>query len=167
MTAQTHELLIFEGEETSMAFCPPLPEKHPRIIEIHPGPFLAPTDKLRDEDRELFSTACWRAYQGTWEIKDGRFFLIGLRGRFHLQGEEPLLADWFSGVIRIPKGKMLLYVHMGFGSVYEQEVHVKIERGLVMKSRVIDNRNKKHNEWELGEKNLPSRYNRFPGDDKL
>jgi hypothetical protein len=36
-----------------------------------------------------------------------------------------------------------------------------------VKSRIIDNRNKKHNEWELGDKNLPGRENRFPGDDEL
>jgi hypothetical protein len=167
-----HELLIFEGEETEMAFCPPLPEGHPRIIDLFPDKLpqeMKLLQKLIDEIsfEHLFSFACWRNYLGTWEIKDGRFFLIGLRGRFKLQGEEPLLADWFSGVIRIPKGEMLLYVHMGFGSVFEQEVHVKIERGLVVKSRIIDNRNKKHNWSDLGLKNLPGRENRFPGDDEL
>lgn len=118
MTAQIHERLIFDGEETSMAFCPPLPKGHSRIIEIDP-------------DKALFSTACWRGYQGTWEIKDGQFYLVGLGGRFRLQGEEPLLADWFSGVLRIPRGEMLQYVHMGFGSVFEEEVHVKIVRGVL------------------------------------
>jgi hypothetical protein len=150
-----------------MAFCPTIPEGHPRIIDLLPDPYMLPPQKLMDENPGLFSTACWRLYQGTWEIKDGRFFLIGIRGRFKLRGEEPLLADWFSGVIRIPKGEELLYVHQGFETVYEQEVHVKIEKGIVVKSRIIDNRNKKHNEWELGDKNLPGRENRFPSDDEL
>jgi len=163
MTAQIHERLIFEGEETSMAFCPSLPEGHPRISE---------TDL--DEDcrngGSIFlvgSTACWRGYQGTWEIKDGRFFLVDLRGRFQLKGEGPLLADWFSGVIRIPRGEELVYVHMGFGSVYEQELHVKIDKGVVVNSRMIHNRGKKHAAGELGWKNLPGGENRFPGDDEL
>jgi len=34
MTAQIYENLILDGEETSMAFCPPLPENDDRVIEI-------------------------------------------------------------------------------------------------------------------------------------
>jgi hypothetical protein len=162
MTAQVHEGLIFNGEETSMAFCPPLPEKHPRIVSIDPD------EAARDESSSiLFSTACWRGYQGTWEITDGRFYLVALRGRFQLEPGEPLLADWFTGVIRIPRGEPLQYVHMGFGSVYEEEVHVKIERGVVVASRTIDNRGKEHDRWALGWDNLPGRENSFPGDDEL
>ncbi|MBF2079572.1 MAG: hypothetical protein IGR76_13905 [Synechococcales cyanobacterium T60_A2020_003] len=165
MTAQIGERLIFDGKETSMAFCPPLPKGHPRIIEIDP-------DKAKHDDSApisliLLSTACWRGYQGTWEIKDGQFYLVDLCGRFRLQGEEPLLADWFSGVLRIPRGEMLQYVHMGFGSIFEEEVHVKIERGKVITSRVINNRGKKQDEWELSWLNLPGGENRFPGDDEL
>lgn len=78
-----------------------------------------------------------------------------------------MLADWFSGVIRIPRGEMLHYVHMGFGSVFEQELHIKIERGVVVNSRVIDNRGRIFDERELGWKNLPGGENRFPGDDEL
>jgi hypothetical protein len=162
MTAQIHEELIFNGKATSMAFCPPLPAHHARIVPADPD--RAGRD---NSNRILFSTACWRRYQGTWEIKDGCFYLIALRGRFQLEGREPLLADWFTGVIRIPRGKQLQYVHMGFGSVYEQEVHVKIERGVVVASRIIDNRGKEHDPEELGWKNLPGGENSFPGDDEV
>lgn len=162
MTAQIHEELIFDGEETSMAFCPPLPEKDPRIVELDPA------EAARDDESVmLFSTACWRGYQGTWEIRDGRFFLTALRGRFRLQGEGPILADWFSGVLRIPKGEILHYVHMGFGSVHEQEIHVKVEKGVVTATRIIDNRGKHFDEWELGLRNLPGGENQFSGDDDL
>jgi hypothetical protein len=56
---------------------------------------------------------------------------------------------------------------MGYGSVYEQELHIKIDNGVVVKTRTIDNRGKKHDEWEIGWKNLPGGENRFPGDDEL
>ncbi len=82
-------------------------------------------------------------------------------------GEGTILADWFSGVLRIPKDKTLQYVHMGFGFVYEQEVHVKVEKGILTSSRVIDNRRKQHDESELGWRNLPGSENQFPGDDQL
>jgi hypothetical protein len=56
---------------------------------------------------------------------------------------------------------------MGFGSVHEQEVHVKVDRGIVTSSRVIDNRGKDFESWQLGWRNLPGGENRFPGDDAL
>jgi len=163
MTAQIHEILIYEGEELSMAYCPPFPEGHPRIVVVDPQPgTYEPEDSMI-----LFSTACWRRYQGSWEIQDGCFYLVGLRGFYRLTGDEPLLADWFTGVLRIPKGPILHYVHMGFGSVYEQELHVNIEQGQVTESRVIDNRGKKFDPSELGWRNMPGGENSFPGDDEL
>lgn len=142
-----------------MAFCPPLPEGHSRIFAL--------SDEEAYKDGAIFgSTACWRGYQGAWEIRDGRFYLVNLRGRYNLHAGEPILADWFSGVLRIPQGKRLQYVHMGFGSVYEQEVHIKIEKGIVTATRIVDNRGKDHNAGELGLRNLPGGENHFPGDDE-
>lgn len=162
MTAQIGERLILDGKPTSMAFCPTLPENHPRITEVS-----LEEARQDDENAILFSTACWRGYQGTWQIADGRFYLVGLRGRWRLSGDEPLLADWFSGVLRIPQGQMLHYVHMGYGSVYEQEIHIRIEKGAVVASRIKDNRGDKHDPIALGWENLPGSENRFPGDDEV
>jgi len=162
MTAQMHENLIYEGNETSMAFCPPLPQSHPRIRKLSEKELEAV-----DSDLSIFSTACWRQYVGTWEVKDGRFYLVRLEGGYRLEGEGPLFAGWFSGILRIPKGEMIEYVHMGFGSVFEQEVHVKIEHGMVTKTRVVDNRGKEHDLGRLTWRNLPGMENRFPGDDEI
>ena len=159
MTAQIHELLLLNGEWTSMAFVPPLPERHPRIVS-------ASEEKRRAASRILFSTACWRQYRGSWEIKDGRLSLIAIEGRLELKGDGPLFADWFSGVLRVPRGEMIAYVHMGFGSVFEEELHIAVESGLVKTTRVIDNRGKQHDIGELGLRNLPGGENHFPGDGK-
>lgn len=134
MTAQIHERLIYNGEETSMAFVPPLPKSHPRIRE------LDAMDALRGGGM-MFSTACWRRYQGSWEIREGRFYLVGLVGIYQMEGEEPIFADWFSGTLRIPRGEMIQYVHMGFGSVYEQDLLVTIVKGVVTRTKTVDNRN--------------------------
>ena len=145
MTAQIYEQIVYQGEQTSMAFCPPLPVGHPRLFEIDRE------EAMRDPDNfAVFSTACWREYVGTWEVRDGRFYLAAVRGKYRLDGKDPILADWFSGVLRIPRGERLLYVHMGFGSVYEQQVHVKVENGIVTGSRVVDNRDKDWNPGKLG-----------------
>jgi hypothetical protein len=128
-----------------MTFCPEIPDGHPRIIEVQEEDYSGDGGGFL-----LQTTACWRAYQGTWEIRNDRFYLVAVRGRYRLVADEPVFADWFTGVIRVPKGEMLQYVHMGFGSVFEQEVHTKIEKGHVVASRVVDNRGKPHDEWELG-----------------
>jgi hypothetical protein len=156
MTAQAHENLIYEGKKTSMAFCPPLPKKHSRIVKQR-------FDETNDGNHIILSTACWRGYIGTWEIKAGKFYLVNIDGRYKITGDSPIFADWFSGVLRIPRGELIHYVHMGFGSVYEEEIHVKIEKGEVVKSHIIDNRNKDFNDMKLGWKNLPGFENR--GDD--
>ena len=135
-----------------MNYCPPIP-KHPSIVEV-------------EVEKEYVCTACWRGYVGTWEIKEGRFYLVNLNGRFVLEGG-PLFAYWFTGVLRIPKGKLLRYVHMGFGSVFEEELHIKIEKGIVTNTRTIDNCNKEHDLCALKWANLPGGENRFPGDDEL
>jgi hypothetical protein len=76
----------------------------------------------------------------------------------------PLLADWFSGMLRVPIGEMLLYVHMGFGSVYAREIHIRVERGHVTGRRIYDNRGKTFDEGKLTRANMPGDENRFPGD---
>jgi len=159
MTAQVHENLILDGQETSMAFCPPLPENDSRVVELK--------DDEIDGGGIIFSTACWRQYVGTWEIKDNKFYLVNLEGRFKLAEKKPIFADWFTGTLRIPQGEILHYIHMGYGTVYEREMHIKIENGIVTKSKIVDNRNKDVDEYELEDKNLPGFENRFDGDDDL
>lgn len=156
MTAQIHEVLFIEGEQMWMAFCPPLPAGHPRSLSEDPRGGRSSAKGI------LFSTACWRGYQGTWKIEDGLLFLVKLEGRYRLDGAEPLLADWFTGVLRVPRGGQLQYVHMGFGSVFEMEIHIKIDNGIVAASRTIDNRGKRFDAHELAMRSLPGSENDFP-----
>jgi hypothetical protein len=116
-------------------------------------------------NRFVFSTACWRHYIGTWKLEDGKFYLVDLNGVHKVNSPQPIFADWVTAVIRIPEGELLHYVHMGFGSVYEFETHLKIEKGMVVEERRVDNRNKDVNPGELGWKNLPGGENKFDGDD--
>jgi hypothetical protein len=157
MTAQIHEILILNGEKTSMAFCPPLPRDN-RVEEVKES-------DIDDDGSIVFSTACWRKYLGTWEIKDNKFYLVNLFGTLKIADSKPIHADWFTGVLRIPQGKLVHYVHMGFGSVFENELHIKIENGIVVKSVTINNRNSEISLDEIGWENLPGNENKFNGDD--
>ncbi len=49
-------------------------------------------------------------------------------------------ATWFSGELRVPRGERLQYEHMGFGSVYEEDLILSIDRGRVTKREVMDRR---------------------------
>ncbi len=126
MTEQVHETLILDGDRTSMAFCPPLPMNNPRLIE--------------SKESQGINSACWRGYVGFWEIKNGKFFLSAIEGKYQLSDGPPILADWFTGEIKIPKGEVLDYLYGGLSTVYEQELHISIKYGLVVGMSTIDNR---------------------------
>jgi predicted amidophosphoribosyltransferase len=128
MTEQVHEILVLDGNKTSMEFCPSLPKDDPRILPSgHAGGL---------------NSACWRGYQGAWEIKDGEFFLTGLSGKYRLREETPIPAKWVSGTIKIPQGEVLRYIHYSVNTVtiYEQELHIKIKEGVIVETSRIDNR---------------------------
>jgi hypothetical protein len=86
-------------------------------------------------------------------------------GLYKKLNPEPLFAEWFTGVLRIPKGERLLAINMGFASVHEKELHIKIERGAVVKEREIANSSKELDRNKLASQNLPGIENKFEGDD--
>ncbi len=131
MTAQVHERLIYEGERMSMAYCPPLPEGDPRLQ-------MRSAAEMQHCDPVIFSTACWRGYIATWAIREGRLYLVDIAGRYKLASEEPIFADWVSGVLRVPRGKVARYAHMGFATVYESELHITVEKGQVVAVNLVE-----------------------------
>lgn len=95
-------------------------------------------------------TALWRGYVGNWEITAGRLYLVGLNGSLKDGTEatvatvfpefpERVFAHWYSGTIRIPQGKRIEYVHMGYSSTYERDVFLDLEHGVVQRTRVCHN----------------------------
>lgn len=186
MTSQMEERLILDGVAIGMAFCPPLPPD-PRLLiptttetieEINsPNRTTIRTFEVwtgtdgtphREETSSfIYSTACWRAYLATWELKNGLFYLRNVTGRFRPAFNQPILADWFTGVLRVKSGEELCYVHMGFGTVTEYETHIAIEAGREIGRRSIDNRGRTYDWKVLGWRNLPGHENNFPGDTEI
>jgi len=95
MTHQLHENIIYKGEHLSMFSFPGFPENHPRIIELTNKQIWA-----KGEARRV-SSNCWRGYLGSWEIKDGRLYLLKLERDYELEGDEPLFADWVTEELHI------------------------------------------------------------------
>lgn len=137
MTAQVREILFYNGEKHFLSSEPLKP-----LLEIigDDNPFPKP---------RICSTACWRGYVGTWEIVENKLFLVGLRG-FPEENKElsldnifpnlnKVFAEWFSGEIKIPQGKMLHYEHMGYMSIYEKDLFFKFRKGNLVAKREVDN----------------------------
>jgi hypothetical protein len=138
-TAQFPDFLVHEGE----------------TLPIFSNPLDSYFDGEHPRPRHLFQytcTACWRGYVATWKIENGDLYLVRLaKGDCSSKPEEidigqvfpgqafPIKAAWFSGTIRIPQGKQLLYVHMGYGSVYERERVLSFEKGRLVREDTIDN----------------------------
>lgn len=112
------------------------------------------------------STANWRGYVARWEIRDGRLHLtgisaelcddaprsgwncerrrqVGLADLFRAETGGTVFARWFSGVLRVPMGAQIQYHHMGYDSVYEFDLLLIIEKGIVRSTTTVDNRNRK------------------------
>ena len=135
MTAQIGEKLIYDGRQVSM--CTEPLSDYFAFGGHHP-------------EFEFTCTALWRGYVGTWEITNDRLYIVGLTGTLKDGSEATLetlfpgypdrvFAHWYSGTLRIPEGKQLEYVHMGYASTYERDRILKIEKGVVIGSLVRHN----------------------------
>lgn len=140
MTAQFAECLIYQGEELTMC-SEPL------------GPFLEFSASTVKFDARC--TALWRGYVGTWTIENDRLYLVKLCGYVDdavncevLEvGLEVLFPDypdgvfahWFTGELRCPGGALLHYVHGGYGSTYENDLFLRVQRGVVLEERAVFN----------------------------
>lgn len=92
----------------------------------------------KPECLSMGSTACWRGYIATWEVRNMSLFLKSLR-KENLPNEDekaiplqsvfpdangPILADWFSGVLYCNRGEK-----------YEGILYISIHKGNVLGTR--------------------------------
>jgi hypothetical protein len=131
MTAQVSEALRYEGQDSCMLSLPledyfSMSGHHPKFRFTHTGN--------------------WRGYVGSWEIRNGRLYLIELRGTLE-DGTEVTLdtlfpgfgkrvfAHWFSGTLRVAQGDVVHYEHSGFARRYAIELFLQLEQGVVVGQR--------------------------------
>jgi hypothetical protein len=130
MTAQIAEYLRYQGDGVRMC-TEPL------------GDYFAMGG--RNPKFTASNTANWRGYIGGWEIVAGRLYLVKITGVLEDGSDASLetvfpgfpdrvFAHWYTGTIRIPRGKMLQYVHGGYGSLYERDEMLDLERGVIRRT---------------------------------
>jgi len=159
MTAQIQERLRLEGKLVKL--CSEPLQAYFEMMGMEP-------------EFPRMSSACRRGYVGEWEIAEGQLYLIGLEldGRLwhaNMSDEEralwetlgnmantptleqifpwkslPIFADWFSGDLRCGRGNIVNYVHGGYGSTYENELLICIEKGVVIGEPISLSGSSKH-----------------------
>ncbi|MBZ4189481.1 hypothetical protein [Niabella beijingensis] len=110
----------------------------------------------------IISTALWRGYVATFEVVDNQLFLKDIeielsdttnKQRFATKwksvlnevfpGQSKIKITWLTGLLVIPHGKLMNYVHMGYGSTYEKYILLEMNQGDLKKEKNFD-----HKEYE-------------------
>lgn len=133
-TGQTPDKIIYNGKEYSLhsnpleAYFEKHPDKRPKI--------------------EVKSSGLWRGYLATFEVIDSQLFLKGIEIQYHdktskesypfkwrsvikevFPDSERIKINWLTGLLVIPHGKLVNYVHMGYASTYENYILLEIDKG--------------------------------------
>lgn len=139
MTAQIPETLFYRGKKHEMCTEP--------LFD-----YLELTGKCLPAPAGGWCSALWRGYTGEWRVVRKHLFLTALRGLHGQDGDDPhglralfpdaegrVFAAWFTGEVRLPQGKLLDYLHMGYGSLYERDLFLRFERGVLVGEREVLN----------------------------
>jgi len=136
-TAQEPDILLIDGKEVELNTNPLA-----AWIKANPG---------RMPEGHAGFTSKWRGYIATFEVAKGKLWLrkVGVRfnagkagaGEYELRDVLPqlfpdrreVIADWYTGTLIVPKGKLVEYVHMGYGSTWERYLVVWVDKGEVRK----------------------------------
>lgn len=137
-TAQTPDVIHYKNME-HMLLCNPLD----LYFKLNPS---------KKPDSDVMSSSNWRGYVAAWEIKNQRLCLTditvevedeGTSSGYRSQsvfrevfpGEGDVAADWFDGLLIIPRGNLVNYVHMGYASAYEQYIVLRVAKGEVIREK--------------------------------
>ena len=133
MTIQAGDILSYSGEKTTIAT----------------EPLKSYLETRSDVGFIYKSTALVRGYIGTWEIKSKKLHLVSLVGfiennekvdlNYLFPNKIKVFADWFSGDIRIPEGKLLEKINLGYASIFEKDRILTFKEGILISETVKDN----------------------------
>lgn len=132
-TAQMPDKIIYNGKEYDL-FSNPL-EKY----------FMQNPDKRPQNGS--FITSLWRGYVATFEVEGNELYVKDIEVLKNSAGDEgawksvmneifpgqtSVKVDWLTGVLVIPNGELKEYIHMGYASIYDNYLLLKIENGNFM-----------------------------------
>ena len=141
MTAQAAEILHYKGRE--WALC-----AEPLDLYLENNNIRFDSEAIANSETITISTACWRGYIGEWLIENRRLYLIGINNvndepiplsRIFPDNPKRVFAHWVTGELRCPEGKLLTYIHGGYGSAYERDLFLEFCNGELVAERLVYN----------------------------
>jgi hypothetical protein len=139
-TAQYPDKITYEGNEYGLHTNPMEP-----YFEKHPD--KKPKGGVR-------SSALWRGYVATFEFRTNSLFLKDIEIEIWKDGQKgtswksaksevvpednDLLVDWFTGILVLPQGDLVNYVHMGYESRYSNYILLEVKSGIITDKRNFD-----------------------------
>ena len=150
ITAQTPDVIIFNGKK----------------YDLNTNPLEPYFDKFPNKRPEggVNSTNLWRGYLAYFEIIDKQLFVTDIEiliesdkndeiDEYSLPeyewvsvfeqvfpNKEKFKIDWYTGILILPHGKMIEYVHMGYASIYSKYWLLEIESGVFNEARKYNNK---------------------------
>jgi len=139
MTRQVSDKLIYINEEYPLLSVIPLPKNDERLVKITDEESELLTEYHSSTHAIYCSTACWRGYIATWEIKEDILYLKEVSGKCKLLSDSPIVADWFSNTVKIGLGHLLDSTSiLASGDIYAKELHIIIENGVVRHTKAVE-----------------------------
>lgn len=133
MTPQIGEVFLMEDEQYFIDEHP----LHQYFLNLNYPPYFTPP-----------SPTCWRGYYGKWKLENDKLYLINFRGyvegfdevdiNFLFPLQEKVEATWYSGIIKVPQGKVVLWHETLNSSIYEEYLHLTFENGKLINFECID-----------------------------
>lgn len=140
LTPQAPDIIIFKGKEYSL-------NSNPLEPYFQQFPHKRPVGGTE-------STNLWRGYIAYFEIIDNQLYVTDIKIEVYdkdsnneypfkqiskfdtvFPNTEKVKVDWFNGILILPYGKMVRYVHMGYASTYSQYWLIEINCGNFIESR--------------------------------
>jgi hypothetical protein len=140
-TAQAPDRIFYDGKEYSLhtnpmeSYFARYPEKRPVTLAKSSGlwrgyvaTFVFEMNVLFLEDIEIETMG--GKYDDSWK---------SVRGQI-IPKDEELMIDWFTGILILPYGELVKYVHGGYESTYSNYILLEINRGILTDKRTFDHK---------------------------
>lgn len=107
----------------------------------------------------IVSTALWRGYIAYFEIIDNQLYVTDIKIQVQdkkskedykiklvsafkevFPNKKKFKIDWYSGILILPHGDLIQYVHMGYASTYSKYWLIEIDKGNVNETRFYTNK---------------------------
>lgn len=138
-TSQRPDKLIYNGIEYNLF-------TNPLEIYFEKNPEKRPTHAYGGV--VIGSSSLWRGYVATFEIKNNKLIVKDIQilcidttenNSHDIEWESVLIevfpeqkeleVDWFTGLLVLPLGNLMNYIHEGYGSTYENYIILEINEG--------------------------------------